>query len=282
MDVVEVAIGLVDEPARPLRRSIDPAYIEELAASIQARGLQNPLRVRKVGSRYEVVAGHCRLLALRRIMAGVIPVVVVELSREEVEIEGAHENLIRRNMSIVEEGRLVASLMARESWGVARAAVALHRSERWIRDRIELLGWPADVVGAVDEGRLAHGAAAALMGIEDERDRLGLVGHALRSGCTVDVARRWRDDANRGAGVSGQGADLVGVAGAVVSAPGPRAECFACGVVATYAELTYWWMHRECGVSLYEGLRAAERAAAGPPPGQPAGVTAAESGDRLE
>ncbi len=259
MDAREVETWKVREPERPLREVISEGGIEELAVSISQHGLLNPITVRDRGGFYEVLAGHRRLLAVRRLGWPHVGVVVVAADDEGAALVGAAENLIRRDMSVGEEAKLVVALMAREGWGVAMAARALNRSEGWVRDRVEFLGWPDVLREGVCGARISMGAAKALMGVEDERERDALIDHALRSGVSVEVARRWREDANLGRGVSGQGVDLVGVGGAVVSAAGPRVSCFFCAEVSTYAELIYLWVHRECAVKLPEVLEQAAR-----------------------
>ena len=128
MGVEEVELMRIDEPARPVRERIDHDKVEELARSIRDVGLLSALAVRRCGDRFEVVAGHHRLLALRRLGISPVPVVIVAVDGEDVEIVGAHENLVRHDMSPREEGRLVAALMGREGWGIGRTAMALNRS----------------------------------------------------------------------------------------------------------------------------------------------------------
>jgi len=264
MDAREVELWRVREPERPLRSGMEAEGIEELAESIRRHGLLNPITVRDRGGFYEVVAGHRRLLALRRLGWERVDVRVVEPGDGEDVILGAHENLVRRDMSVVEEGRLVAALVAREGWGISQTARSLNRGEGWVRDRLDVLRWPEELAGAVCDGRLALGAGKALMGIEDERERAALIGHAVRNGCSVEVARRWREDANLGVGVSGSPVNLVGVR-APEGLSGGKLPCFFCDERSSIGELIYVWGHRECVVSMEDALRGpgSERGAAG-------------------
>ncbi len=190
-DAQQVELWRVREPERPLREAIPQDGIEQLAESIKRHGLLNPITVRDRGGFYEVIAGHRRLLACRRLALKTVPVLVVAVAEGDAAIVGAHENLVRTDMSVREEARLVAALMAREGWGIAAAARALNRGEGWIRDRIDFLQWPPELVDGVTQGRIAMGAGKALMAIRDERARGRLVGYALASGVSVEVARRW-------------------------------------------------------------------------------------------
>ena len=161
---------------------------------------------------------------------------------------------MRLQMAVPDEARLVAGLMAREGWGVAAAARALNHSEGWVRDRVGVLGWPADLLAGLSGGRISLGAAKALMGVEDERERDRLIQHALDSGVSVEVARRWRELANlEGRGVSQSINLAVGDAGAG-PVLGSRMACFACGGYAQITEMVYAWLHRECAVSLAAAL----------------------------
>ncbi len=264
MAVAEVELGLIDEPSVRVREEVHHGKVLELVDSIRRVGLLNALTVRRVGERFEVVAGHHRLLALRLLGVGRVPVVVVDFTGDGLAVAAAHENLCRQDMSVREEARLVAALMGAEGVGVGAVARQLGRSEGWVRDRMEFLTWPEWVGEAVAMGQVALGVARALMGIENELERDALFEHAVKSGCTVATARRWREDANLGRGVSGQSVSLVGVDGAVVSAPGPRTGCFFCGVVAAFGDLIYVWAHRECAHAMGLALDETRRGASPP------------------
>jgi ParB/RepB/Spo0J family partition protein len=271
LELVELDLWRLREPERPLRQTIPTEGIEELAQSIKEHGLLNPITVRDRGGFYEVVAGHRRLLACRRVGLGVVACRVVGGDDLDVAVVGAHENLVRRDMSVSEEARLVAALMSREGWGIAGTARALNRGEGWVRDRVDLLGWPADVVAGITAGRLSMGAAKALMGIENDQSRARLLDHAINNGVSIEVARRWRDLENLGGGTSGGSLNLVGIAAASALAGG-KAPCFFCEEHATYGEMTYVWAHRECVIGMDDALRGEGREAApGAPPGGGAG-----------
>lgn len=274
MGIEVIDLWRIREPARPLRDGIGTEGIEELARSIEAHGLLNPITVRVKGDSYEVVAGHRRLLALRRIGAVHAPCVVVAGEEVDAAVIGAHENLVRKDMSVSEEARLVAALMGERGWGIGATARALNRSEGWVRDRVDLLGWPAFVVAGITSGRLSMGAARALMGIEDESARQRLLEHAISSGVSVEVARRWRDLENLGEGTTSQSGNLVGV-GAPSALSGGETPCFFCEEPAPYGALSYIWAHRECIVEMHQALRGVGSAAApGAPPGGGEGVPA--------
>jgi ParB/RepB/Spo0J family partition protein len=271
LELVELSSWRLREPANPLRGPLPTEGIEELASSIREHGLLNPITVRASGDFYEVVAGHRRLLACRWLGLNVVPCRVISGDDLDVAVVGAHENLVRRDMSVTEEARLVAALMAREGWGIAGTARALNRGEGWVRDRIDLLGWPADVVGGITAGRLSMGAAKALMGIENEQSRARLLDYAISNGVSIEVARRWRDLENLGEGTSGGSVNLVGIA-APGALAGGKAPCFFCAEHASFGEMTYVWAHRECVVAMDDALRGEGRVAApGAPPGGGAG-----------
>lgn len=255
MDIAEVEVWRIREPASPLRAEIDHGGIEELAESIRVHGLLSPIVVVRAGDGYEVLAGHRRLLAVRRLGLRTVACQVRGDSEADGMLVGAAENLIRRDMSVGDEARLVAALMGREGWGVGGAARALHRSEGWVRDRLDVLQWPEAVVVAVHGGRISLGAAKALMGIEDGGKRAVLLGHAMASGISVELARRWRDEANVGAGPVEPGVSLVVGPGSTAAPVGGRTRCFACGEEGAYVEMIYTWWHRGCAVEFDRAVR---------------------------
>ena len=96
MNAREIPIELIDQPKSPLRGRIDAAGLEELADSIRAKGVLQPLLVKQVGDRFEVVAGHRRFLASTAAGLSCVPCVVLAAQEADAELATMlHENLFR-------------------------------------------------------------------------------------------------------------------------------------------------------------------------------------------
>lgn len=189
-----LALKLLDEPRQPAREKPEEAEIEGLALSIREVGLLQPLGVVLRAGRYEVVFGHRRLLACRRV--GYDPVPCNVLGEEEA----AHlratlaENVERKDLTPVEEAKVLRDMVDGHGQTVPATARALGRSEAWVRSRLEMLRWPAEFLELVHKGELAASVARELVLIEDPVTRDVYLRSAINSGCSAAQARMWRQD----------------------------------------------------------------------------------------
>ena len=122
-----------------LLREIDDRAVSELAKSIHANGLLQPILVRPTGSSYEVVFGHHRLEACRRLGWKSIPAVVGKMSSDESFLTNIVENL-QRNAEInplVEAKGYIA--LIDHGWTINKIAVRIGRSDSYVSDRIGLV-----------------------------------------------------------------------------------------------------------------------------------------------
>lgn len=159
---------LVPTPWQPRSRP-DQAAIDELAASIADKGILQPLLVRPVEGRFEIVAGERRYRAA--MMAGLesVPVVVRELTDQETLEIAIVENLQREDLSALDEADAYAKLM---TFGLDQAAVAraVGKSRSAVANALRLLAAPDDVRTSLSEGRITAGHARAILA-QPEADR---------------------------------------------------------------------------------------------------------------
>ena len=101
--VSDISLELIDEPKGIVRMDIDPDYIEELAQSISEIGLLQPILLALNGGRYEIVAGHCRWLAHKKLELTTIKAVSRTMSQPEIGLARATENIARRDLTPIEE-----------------------------------------------------------------------------------------------------------------------------------------------------------------------------------
>jgi ParB family transcriptional regulator, chromosome partitioning protein len=184
-------LALIDEPERPLRDAIDPGPLSELADSMAAEGLHQPIGVRgpDPDGRYRVVWGHRRLLAARLLQWPDIEAKVFPPGFADA-LARVSENLQRTDLTPVEEAHAVEQMLA---LGHSRASVArlFRRSASWVDARLGLLQLPEALRAAVHEGRLTLGVAYALAEVDHEDYRAELVAEAERTGATAATASIW-------------------------------------------------------------------------------------------
>ncbi|MHC4507804.1 MAG: ParB/RepB/Spo0J family partition protein [Planctomycetota bacterium] len=190
----EVALNLLDEPGRPLRENISREDIYNLAQSIATIGLLSPLGVIAHDGRYEVMFGHCRLLACRLIQHTPVDIVAYDLDEAQALEQQAAENMVRRDLTPIEEAKALRTMVDIAGATMPDTAKAVGRSVAWVRGRLELLRWPPEILESIQRGELNVSVARELVMIDDEGYRKHYVRCAVESGCTAAQARLWRQD----------------------------------------------------------------------------------------
>ena len=153
-------------PDQP-RRRFDDAQLDELAASIRARGVIQPIVVRPHGHNYQIVAGERRWRAAQRARLHEIPVVVRDLDDGQTLEIALVENIQREDLNAIEEAQAYQRL-ARE-YGHTQEALAqiVNKSRSHIANLLRLLDLPDTVQAQVVDGSLSMGHARALVGATD-------------------------------------------------------------------------------------------------------------------
>ncbi len=154
-------------PGQP-RTRFDEAALDELAASIAARGVIQPIIVRPLEKgRFQLVAGERRWRAAQKAQLHTIPAIVRDLDEQEVMALALIENLQREDLNPVEEARAYQRLAEHESMTQAEIAKLVDKSRSHVANIQRLLGLPDDVLDLVEEGALSMGHARALIGHDD-------------------------------------------------------------------------------------------------------------------
>ncbi len=154
-------------PDQP-RRHFDEAALNELAASIAARGVIQPVVVRPLGgNRYQLVAGERRWRASQRARAHEIPAIVRQLDDREVTALALIENLQREDLNPVEEARAYQKLAERDGLTQQEIATFVDKSRSHVANIMRLLGLPEDVLVLVERNELSMGHARALATLPD-------------------------------------------------------------------------------------------------------------------
>ena len=155
-------------PDQP-RRHFDDDALTELAASIAARGVIQPVIVRPHGGegRYQLVAGERRWRAAQKAQLHEIPALIRELDERDVMALALIENVQREDLNPVEEARAYARLAAIEDMTQAQIAEMVEKSRSHVANLQRLLTLPEAVLDLVEQGRLDMGHARALIGHSD-------------------------------------------------------------------------------------------------------------------
>lgn len=179
-------------PRLPARASIDEQAVLDLAESIQALGLLQPLLVAPQGDAFEVVAGHRRLLATRQIGMDPVPCLVLD-SEDEGDTLAArlHENIYRQDLTAIEEAAVYAEIFDKVE-DIDAVARLVHRSRAVVERRLALLAGDAAIRDAVHSRQISAGVGEQLNRVEDETTRHYLLEFAIKDGASVEKVRGWR------------------------------------------------------------------------------------------
>ncbi len=154
-------------PDQP-RRHFDEEALEELARSIAARGLIQPVVVRPLGpGRYQLVAGERRWRAAQRARLHEIPAIVRALDDREVTALALIENLQREDLNPIEEARAYHRLSEQEGMTQQDIATFVDKSRSHVANLMRLLSLPEAVLDMVQQGALSMGHARALTVVPD-------------------------------------------------------------------------------------------------------------------
>ncbi len=155
-------------PGNP-RKYFDEAALDELAASIAARGVIQPIIVRPhpEGQGYQLVAGERRWRAAQKARLHEMPALVRTLSDREVMALALIENLQREDLNPVEEGRAYHRLSEEEGMIQVDIAKMVDKSRSHVANMMRLMTLPDRVLDLVEQGKLSTGHVRALIGRDD-------------------------------------------------------------------------------------------------------------------
>lgn len=193
VQMVDVA-ELEPHPEQP-RRYFDEGALDELARSIEARGLIQPIVVRPHGRGYQIVAGERRWRAAQRARLHQVPVIVREFDEAETLELALVENIQREDLNAIEEAEAYKKLIDRFGHSQDALGRIVHKSRSHIANLLRLLELPSSVREAVADGRLSMGHARALI---TARDPETLARAVIEKGLSVRETERLAREAKTG------------------------------------------------------------------------------------
>jgi ParB family transcriptional regulator, chromosome partitioning protein len=172
-----IPIKAVRAALQPARSESSPELLEELVASIKATGLIQPLIVRPVPGlphQFEVVAGERRFRAAQLAGFTDIPVIIREFNDQEALAISLIENIQREELSPADEARALKRLIEEFSLTQEQIGHAIGRSRAAVSNLLRLLELPAEVTTMMETRTISMGHARALLGLEDDAERVRL------------------------------------------------------------------------------------------------------------
>ena len=164
--IEQVGLGLIDpNPLQP-RRAFPEDSLKELADSIRAAGLVQPVLLRRRGARYQLVAGERRWRAARLAGLETLPAVVRELSDKEALELSLTENLLRQDLNPIEVAHAYNSLHEHFQLNHEEIAARLGLKRATVTNTLRLLRLAPSIQEMMARGEISAGHARALLGLE--------------------------------------------------------------------------------------------------------------------
>lgn len=196
--VFQVALTSIERGRYQPRRDFDPDSLRELAESIAAQGVIQPVVVRPVAAeRYELIAGERRWRASQQAGLAEIPVVVRDVDEQTALAIALIENIQRDDLAPLEEAGALQRLLDEFGLTHQQVAEAIGKSRTTVTNLLRLLELDAEVKSLLDHGRLEMGHARALLGLKGAAQALAgrqVVARGLSVRETEKLVRRLQSE----------------------------------------------------------------------------------------
>lgn len=181
----EIPLHLIDPSPYQPRSEIAPDALAELVDSIRAEGLLQPIVVRPVGERFQLIAGERRFRAFEQLRLKGIPARVMTSSDASSAALALVENLQREGLNPIEEAHGYASLIRDFDLTQDAAAQRVGKGRASVANALRLLNLEPEIQAYLGKGLLSVGHAKVLLGVENPAERLLLARRCLEGGLSV-------------------------------------------------------------------------------------------------
>ncbi|MCG8908322.1 ParB/RepB/Spo0J family partition protein [Pseudomonas sp. DP-17] len=194
-ELQHLPLDLIQRGKYQPRRDMDPQALEELAQSIKAQGVMQPIVVRPIDKgRYEIIAGERRWRASQQAGLDKIPAMVREVPDEAAIAMALIENIQREDLNPIEEAAALQRLQQEFQLTQQQVADAVGKSRVTVANLLRLIALPDEIKTLLSHGDLEMGHARALLGLPEDRQVEG-ARHVVARGLTVRqteaLVRQW-------------------------------------------------------------------------------------------
>src|SRR5690554_1036543 len=183
-----IDINLISPNKNQPRKNMDKEALKELADSIKVHGLIQPIIIRKVGSKHELIAGERRWRACK--MAGLkeIPCIIKDIDDKVSAKYALIENIQREDLNPIEEAVAYKKLM--EDYDLTQEEVAkeVGKSRSYIANTVRLLNLHEKIIEYISKGQLTAGHGKALLSIKDKEKQLLAAEEIIKNNLNVRQA----------------------------------------------------------------------------------------------
>lgn len=184
-EIQHLEVGSVAPSPHQPRREFEESELQALAASVRSNGILQPILVRKVKDRFELIAGERRWRAAK--LAGLerIPALVREMTDQQVAVASLVENLQRTDLGAIEKARAFQKLQAAVKGSAEEVGRQVGLDRTTVTNFIRLLELPEEVQAHVSRGTLTMGHARAILGLRNADEQIRVAEECLRKKLSV-------------------------------------------------------------------------------------------------
>jgi ParB family chromosome partitioning protein len=181
----EVSLDAIENNPYQPRKQFDNDELESLSQSIKTHGVLQPLVVRQIGERFQLIAGERRLRAARAAGLSAVPVRLVDFNDQQVVEAALVENIQRSDLNPIEKAQGFKDYLDRFQMTHEQLARRLGLARSTITNLVSLLELPADVQESVRVGQLSTGHAKLLRGVNDHEQQSRIAKEIIARGMSV-------------------------------------------------------------------------------------------------
>ena len=190
----EISLNEIQENPLNPRKHFDDMGIQELADNIEAVGLLQPIRVRPVDDGFQIVHGHRRYRAIKMLERETIPATVATMSDQEAFEVSLSENILRADLSAIEEAEGFQRLIDEFDYTQQQVAKRFGKSQPFIANRLVLLKLPESISRKIITRVINQSHGELLAKIDDPELQIKLADEVERDGLSVrELERRIKD-----------------------------------------------------------------------------------------
>ena len=195
--VFQVPIAEISQSPLQPRKTFNEGSLDELKQSISELGIIQPLIIRKVNGKMELIAGERRWRASQLLGLETVPVIERPSSDQEVLEMALIENLQRQDLNAIEEASGYVRLA--KDFGLKQDVIArrVGKSRASVANSMRLLDLQAPIQKHLADGHLTVGHAKAILGVKDPEEQIAVADQILRSNMTVRTAEKFVQDYNK-------------------------------------------------------------------------------------
>ncbi len=174
-EIIEVSLDDIIPNRFQPRLAFDEQALNELAKSIRQHGIIQPLVLRKIGDKYEIIAGERRYKASYIAGLSKVPAVIINLDDNESAEVAIVENIQRKNLSPIEEAKSYKKLLDRGYLTQDQLATRMGKTQATISNKLRLLNLSEEVQDALLNNRISERHARSLLKIDDKKQQVELL-----------------------------------------------------------------------------------------------------------